>query len=230
VVFTPVPKERQQAAVKYLNSAVFATPKWAVRPEVIRRVEPVGGLNHILTVQRSVLSSLLSSERLTRLQEQEAIDGEKAYKPVELLADLRAGLFTELGSIAPKVESYRRNLQRAYLDLINDRLNGRPTGAPTGGRVPASRVPTNQNDDTRALFRGELRAIDGQLAAKPAAADRITGLHLREMRDHIARILDPKFALPPAPSSSTAPARSADIEEREHTCWPNLALEFLPQR
>jgi hypothetical protein len=174
VVFTPVSRERQKAAVKYLNDAVFATPAWVVRPEIIRRVEPVGGLSRLLGLQRSVLATLLNSSRLGRLQEQEAIDGEKAYKPTEFLADLRGGLFTELNSAAPSITSYRRNLQRAYLDLIDERLNGRA-------------APAAAADDTRALFRGELRAIDGLIAA-----------------------------------------RLAGVEDEE-TCWPDLALPYLPQ-
>jgi len=230
VLFAPVPKARQQAAVKYLNSAVFATPAWIVRPEILRRVEPVGGLNRVLTIQRMVLNSLLNTQRFARLQEQEAIDGEKSYKAAELLADLRAGLFTELTGPAPKIDSYRRNLQRAYLELINDRINGRSASITLPAFMAGYFTPTIANDDTRALFRGELRAIDALIAPKTAAAgDRITGLHLREMRDSIARILDPKFA-PAAPASSGVVIRMGATEEESDECWPNLALPFLPRQ
>jgi hypothetical protein len=229
VLFTPVPKEKQQAAVRYLSAAVFATPKWVVRPEILRRVEPVGGLNRILILQRSVLNGLLNASRITRLQEQEAIDGEKSYKPTEMLADLRAGLFGELNTAAPKVDSYRRNLQRAYLDLINERINGRPASIILPASMAGMMTPSISNDDTRALFRGELRALDAQIAGKVAAAgDRITGLHLREMRDNIARILDPRFAPQTSPTSG-AMIRMGAAEEEDDTCWPNLALPFLPQ-
>jgi hypothetical protein len=229
VLFTPVPKEKQQAAVKYLNAAVFATPKWAVRPEILRRVEPVGGLSRILTLQRSVLSGLLNPSRITRLQEQEAIDGEKSYKSTELLADVRAGLFGELGAAAPRVDSYRRNLQRAYIELINERLNGRPVSIAVPASMASMVTPAIANDDTRALLRGELRALDALIAGKAAAAgDRITGLHLREMRDTIARILDPRFA-PQTSSAMGAMIRTGAGEEENDTCWPNLALPFLPR-
>jgi hypothetical protein len=225
-----VPKEKQQAAVKYLNAAVFATPKWAVRPEILRRVEPVGGLSRILTLQRSVLSSLLNPSRIARLQEQEAIDGEKSYKSTELLSDLRAGLFGELNVAAPRIDSYRRNLQRAYLELINERLNGRSVSITVPASMAGMLTPAIANDDTRALLRGELRTLDAQIAGKIAApGDRITGLHLREMRDSIARILDPRFA-PQTSSAVGAMMRMGAAEEETDTCWPNLALPFLPQR
>jgi hypothetical protein len=229
VLFTPVPKARQQAAVKYLNAAVFATPKWAVRPEILRRIEPVGELNRMLTLQRTVLNSLLATSRLARLQEQEASDAEKSYRPVELLADVRTGLFGELSAAAPKIDPYRRNLQRAYLDLINERINGRQASIVLPAAMAGFLTPTIANDDTRALFRGELRTIDTLIAGKAVAAgDRITGLHLREMRDTIARILDPKFA-PQAPAAGGAVIRMGATEEEGDTCWPNLALPFLPR-
>jgi hypothetical protein len=224
VEFTPVPKDRQQAAVKYLNGAVFATPKWAVRPEVIRRVEPIGALNHILMIQRSVLMSLLNPLRLARMEEQEALDGDRIYKPVELLSDMRAGIFTELTAAMPKIDPYRRNLQRAYLDLINERLNGRTAPTVVFGATSASLISTNSSDDARALFRGELRVIDAQVMARMnTAGDRITGLHLRELHDEIARILDPKFSPQTASQAGTLTMRPDGLEE---PCWPDLALDF----
>ena len=223
VRFTPIPRERQQAAVKYLNGAVFATPTWILRPEILRRVEPVGALSRLLTLQRSVLSTLLVPARLGRLQEQEAVDGEKAYKATEFLVDLRAGLFTELSAAAPRIDVYRRNLQRAYLDMIDARLNGRAPAAAAG----AAPLPSSASDDTRALFRGELRAIDSLAASKlSVAGDRVTSLHLRELRDRVARILDPKFAPPAAPAAPAAPPAGLDEED---ACWPDLALPFLTQ-
>ena len=214
VIFTPVPRERQRAAVKFLNGAVFATPQWAVRTEVLRRVEPTGGLSRVLTLQRSVLATLLNPARLTRLQEQEALDGPRTYKPTEFLADLRDGLFGELSSAAPRISPYRRNLQRAYLDMLDERLNPRTGSAAT--------------DDTKALFRGELRSIDALAAARTSTAgDRITRLHLREMRDRIAKILDPKVSRPAAAAAVAVEVPSVASEEDD--CWPDLAKDYLPQ-
>ncbi|MGQ9634408.1 MAG: zinc-dependent metalloprotease [Bryobacteraceae bacterium] len=214
VAFTPVPRARQKAAVGFLNKTVFATPEWVVRPEIIRRIEPTGALNRVLTLQRSVLTALLAPARMTRLQEQQALDGNAAYRPVEFLADLRQGIFTELNSPSPVIDSYRRNLQRAYLDMLDDRLN------PRSGAVPT--------DDTRALFRGELRAIDSWIAGRlGATTDRTTQFHLREMRDRIAQILDPKFVRPAAAGSTASSAQSLEVEE--DTCWPDLGREFRPQ-
>jgi len=208
VRFTLIPKARQVAAVKFLNENAFATPTMLLRPEVLRRIEPSGALTRIRTAQLQVLNSLLSSQRFGRLVEQEALDGAAAYRPSEFLADLRKGIFGEVYSTSVKIDAYRRNLQRAYLDLISTRLNG------------AQRA----NDDQRPMFRGELKTISADAGAALArAADRDTRLHLEDLRDQIAKILDPKFQqASPAPAQSNPPQTS---DRDDDNCWPDYAIQ-----
>ncbi len=210
VLFTPVPREKQAAAVRFLNENVFRTPSFFVRPEILRRLEPQGALDRIKTAQRAVLVNLLESRRFARLVEQEAIDGPRAYKPVEYLADLRRGIFTELSAAEIRVDAFRRNLQRLYIEMLSDRLNGR----------------TQATDDQRPFLRGELRSIRAEIGrALPRVKDLATRLHLEDVRDQAEKALDPKFP-PPAPAASTpsTPSRRAD----EHTCWPDLAIRPEP--
>ena len=96
VLFTPIPRERQASAVRFLNEHAFQTPTWAINRDILRRIEPVGVLDRVRTGQLRVLNSLLSSPRLGRLVEQEAIDGTAAYRPLELLADVRKGIWSEV--------------------------------------------------------------------------------------------------------------------------------------
>ena len=207
VLFTPVPRERQAAAVKFLNENVFRTPAFFVRPDILRRIEPQGALDRIRNAQRMVLNTLLDSRRFDRLIEQEAIDGPKAYRAAEFLGDLRGGIFSELAATAINVDGYRRNLQRLYIGTLSDRLNG---------RTPAT-------GDERPFFRGELRAISAEIAkALPRATDRVTRMHLEDVRDQIAKALDPKFP-PPQPATPSAGSSRRGVEEPE-TCWPDLVI------
>jgi len=206
VLFTPVERERQAAAVSFLNQNAFRTPAFFLRPEILRRIEPQGVLDRIRNAQRMILNSLLESRRMARLVEQEALDGPRAYRPAEFLSDLRRGIFAELAAAETRVDPYRRNLQRLYIELLSDRLNG---------RTPAA-------DDQRPLFRAELRAIAAEAArALPKAADRTTRAHLEDLRDQANRALDPKFLPPaaPAPAASQRPA-SQELE----SCWPDLVI------
>ena len=206
VRFNLVPKTRQVAAVKFLNENAFTTPAMLLRPEVLRRIEPAGALTRIRTAQLQVLNSLLSTQRFGRLVEQEAIDGSAAYRPSEFLADLRKGIFGEIYAPSVKIDAYRRNLQRAYLDLMSTRLNG------------AQRV----NDDQRPMFRGELKTIAADAGAALArTTDRDTRLHLDDLRDQIAKILDPKFQLA---NPTPVPLIALPLSDSDTDCWTDYAI------
>jgi hypothetical protein len=207
VRFTLVARDRQQAAVKFLNEQAFKTPAFAVNPEILRRIEPTGVLARVRTSQQRALTSLLSPARLQRMIEQEAIDGAAAYRPTDFLADVRKGIWSELDAAQVVVDPYRRNLQRAYLDLVADRLNGRQA----------------VTDDQRAFYRGELRALTRSVAAALArTTDRPTRLHLEDTRDQVAKTLDPKFA-PPAPATPATPGGGPGVDEAVG-CWPDYAI------
>jgi Met-zincin/Domain of unknown function (DUF5117)/Domain of unknown function (DUF5118) len=208
VRFTLVPKARQVAAVKFLNEHAFATPTMLLRPEVLRRIEPAGALTRIRTAQLQVLNSLMTTQRFDRLVEQEAIDGAAAYHPSEFLADVRKGIFGEMYAPSVKIDAYRRNLQRAYLDLMSNRLNG------------TQRV----NDDQRPMFRGELRTIAADAGTALArTTDRDTRLHLADVRDQIAKILDPKFQLVNPTPNLPLILQTSGVGDTY--CWTDYAIE-----
>jgi hypothetical protein len=214
VVFTPVPRERQAAAVKFLNEKAFATPTFLLRTDILRRIEPAGVIERIRAAQARVLSNLMNPARFTRLIEQESVDKVNAYKAVDFLADIRKGIWSELGRPNATIDASRRALQRSYLDVMYEKLNGR----------------TPVTDDARAFIRGELRALAGQVAAvAPGVTDRATRLHLDDARDQIAKALDPKV-LPAAAPAGAAVARPGLADEDTWPssgpmlCWPDYAI------
>ena len=177
VRFTSVPRVRQAEAVKFLLDNAFQTPQFMVKPDILRLMQPAGAIARVRTAQNSVMNSLLQNARLDRLIEQAAIDGATAYTPVQFLADVRGGIWSELRTPAMPIDAYRRNTQRVYLDTLDNRLNA--------GAEPSVEI--------RALLKGELRTLRGQLvAAIPAATDRATRLHLEDSKDAIDEILDPR--------------------------------------
>ena len=222
VRFTTIPRDIQAEAVVFLNDHAFMTPMFLVDPEILRRIEPVGVLDRIRTSQTRVLRTLMRGDRLARLVEQEAIDGDVAYAPTDFLADLRGGLWRELNAPDVRIDAYRRNVHRTYLDLVDDQLNG---------RSPA-------DDDARPFLRGELRALDRTIAAVlEQVSDRATRLHLEDARDQIARTLDPPSQVPA--SSGGGSNRALDdpdlvgglidpwtegLAHDGESCWPDYAI------
>lgn len=180
--FRIVPKERQRAAVLFLNENAFATPRFLIRADVLRRIEPSGEADHILEAQSWVLRSLLSASRLNRMVELEAIDGASAYNVAAFLADVRKGVWSEIYSGAP-VDMWRRNLQRSYLEIMTARI------FPPGGG----------NDPCRNLLRADVAELQdniGRALLRPSL-DHNTRAHLAEMKHQISDILDPKSAVTP---------------------------------
>ena len=51
--FVPIPRARQQEAMRFLNTHAFATPAFVIRPEILRRIEPAGALDRIRTSQQA---------------------------------------------------------------------------------------------------------------------------------------------------------------------------------
>ncbi|BDU78160.1 zinc-dependent metalloprotease [Mesoterricola sediminis] len=201
VQFTPVSRERQQEAVRFLNEQLFRTPAWILREEILRKLEPGSGQVQLLGVQRGLLNALLAPSRTSRLEDQEAVLGAKAYTAAHLLADLRKGIFSELQT-GTRVDPYRRNLQRAFLEVLASRLAPAPAQTLVLGPQGPVRQRLNPLDDTRGAVRAELKAIQA-LCARPAA-DRATAIHQADLKDQIARYLDPRAS---APAAASAPAR-----------------------
>jgi hypothetical protein len=223
LLFTPVPKARQEAAVKFLNENAFTTPVWAIDAQILRRIEPTGVLGRIRNAQNTVLTNLLSSSRFARMVEQEAVDGSFAYTPADFLATVRKGIWKELDAPQVKVDAYRRNLQHAYLDLANNKVNGATQSIPAG--MPAELVAMlggGSSADEKPLYRAELRSLNASVAAALAkTTDRESKAHLEGVRDQIARILDPKFAQ--AAGSSASVTIRVGIDEPQ-TCWPDYII------
>ena len=206
-IFNLIPKERQKEAVKFLLENAFITPAWMIDEEILRRIEPVGVIDRIHTAQNRVLTQLLNSARFARLLEQETLDGNLAYSPVEFLASVRKGIWKELDAPAVKVDPYRRELQRGYLKALDTKINlieraatPIPAQLPEGFVVPR----TITSGDEKPMYRAELRSLSSSIAAAMAkTTDHETKAHLEASRDEIAKILDPKFA-PPAPAAPAA--------------------------
>ena len=200
VIHTPVPRAKQAEAMAFLNANVFKTPDFFFDPEILRRIEPTGYVERIRTEQTGFLRNLFDDSRLSRLVEQGAT-ATNPYTISDLLGDVRKGVFSELSAPRVAVDAYRRNLQRAFVDLMDTKLNppaaaarpaapgGPPAPVPFPGFVPPPPMP----GDARALIRAELKDLDSALrAALPKAADRVTRAHIEDLRVRIDRGLNPK--------------------------------------
>jgi hypothetical protein len=131
---------------------------------------------------------------MQRLIEAEARFGEGVYSLTEMMDDVREGVWTELRT-GQAIDTYRRNLQRGYLERLDELMNGAGPDGPTFSFPGANEYFTSVNvpqSDIRALARGELETLQREIRNRlGAGVDRMTRLHLQDALARIEGILNP---------------------------------------
>ena len=192
-VYTQVSKDHQLACMNFLNEALFATPTWLIRPDILGRIEHAGIINRINRVQTRTLDNLLEPGRLARLIEAESLHGSATYTLIDLFNDLRRGIWSELDK-GESIDTYRRNLQRAHLERL-EYLMTHEQEVPSGsgrGSVGFTQVDVSQSD-IRAVVRAELHVMQLHVdEAVRKAPDSMTRYHLEDLKARIKVILDPE--------------------------------------
>ena len=174
VVYEPVPESIQEEAVAFLNEHAFTTPEWLLDEEILNRIESDGAIERIQNLQTRALGSLLSVDRINRMVSTVEQEGNSAYTPLELMTDLRKGIFSELYA-AQKTDAYRRNLQRAFVDIASEYI-----------KKEKAAEDEVLKSDVSALMRGVLTQLRRDLnSRKNYSGDTITKYHFEDL---IARI------------------------------------------
>jgi hypothetical protein len=192
-VYTHVPEAHQKACMSYVNQQLFVTPTWLIDEEIFNRTEFAGSVERIRSFQTRTLNSMLDFGRMARMIENEALNGTEAYSLLEMITDLRRGIWSEL----PKgrtIDTYRRNLQRAYLARMAYLMTEEQAPIPARFRRFVSRTNVNvEQSDIRPVVRGQLNTLRGQIvSAIPKTSDRMSKYHLQDAVIRIDTILDPK--------------------------------------
>lgn len=195
-VYEVTPKSKQREAVQFLQNQVFATPLWLIDKNILNKIKNPGEENPLVVSQEMVLASLLSTDRLNRLQEStERFGAAKAYSQLELMTDLQNGLFCELSSKKP-IDSYRRKLQKSYIDKLKDIINPASGGGfmiITIGRSGSSAPTDISNTDVPSIARAQLTLLRSKIAkAIPVTTDQMSKIHLSDIQQRIKEALEPK--------------------------------------
>ena len=192
VRFKTVPKAKQVEALNFLINNAFTVPKFMINTDVLRRIQATGAVDRVRQAQMQILTALLQNQRLDRMTEEMTIDGPTvAYSPMQFMADLRAGVFSEASKPGTTVSLYRRNLQRSYLTIMDEKLNATPAASA----------------EIRMLVKGELKALKTQVTSASTAAglDETSRRHYQDVVAEIDTILDPRVNRP-TPDPNAAPA------------------------
>ena len=192
-VYTHVDKEHQKNCINFLHDQLFETPDWLIDNDIFNKIESAGQIERIRGMQARTLNRLLDFGRIQRMTENEAINGKDAYTFLNMMRDLRNGIWSELRS-GRKIDVYRRNLQRAYIDRLNYLMTNEQPAIPAQFRRFVRRTNVNVNQsDIRAVVRAELNTLKRSIRAGIGrTGDSMSRIHLQDAIERIDNILDPK--------------------------------------
>ena len=191
-VYTHVPKDKQQAALAFLDKQLFKTPKWLLDKTIFERIEYSGSVERLRGLQERTIRNLLSLGKMARLIENETLNGESAFKLTDLTKTLRNSIWSELRKGA-KIDTYRRNLQRAHIDRLAYLMTAENQTKRRGSRYVKSTAVNTSQSDIRAVVRAELTSLRSMVnRGIGRSSDSMTRIHLKDVKERIESILDPK--------------------------------------
>ncbi len=186
-VYTHVNKSHQKNCMNFLQNQLFETPKWMINKEILNKIEFAGITNRIRSTQSRTLNSLLDFGKMARLIENEAINGKNAYSLIEMMTDLRKGIFNEVYK-NKTIDVYRRNLQLAYLDRISYIMSNEQGSTPSWARNYVTSVKVSQSD-IRTVAANQLIELRKDLKKHKNKSDKMTKMHLEMVQNKISSIL-----------------------------------------
>ncbi|PPK94023.1 uncharacterized protein DUF5118 [Nonlabens xylanidelens] len=176
-VYSTVDKKTQKESVEWIKNNVIETPTWLVDKKIVQNINPDGYFDVLRSVQVRHLNSLLSHDRIGRLINSETVDTDY-YSALDMLQDVRKAVFS-----SSKVDIYKRNIQRAYVDRLNYLMT----------ETPRRSTYNVAQSDVRALVRGELKALQSTLRSKRnASSSKVNRYHYEDLLARVDLILNPR--------------------------------------
>ncbi|NKB33897.1 MAG: DUF5117 domain-containing protein [Pseudomonadales bacterium] len=184
-IYSPVPEAVQSEALQFVIEEALASPTWLADKEILRRIEHAGAVERIRGRQVSILNRLLDPGRMQRIIESEVLDDDPLTL-VDYMDGLQDGVFTELED-ADEIDTYRRNLQRAYVERLGEIMSDEVAVATFGN---STRVDVSQSD-IRPMARAQLQSIE-ELAEEAAEEgyDALTRAHLIDLAERAESFLE----------------------------------------
>ena len=189
--YTPISREQQKEAVRFLTVQALNTPTWMIDKSVLDRIGMVGTTERMKGWMVSVLNRMMDPTRMGRMVEMQAL-GMGTYPLAEYLGDVRNAVWTEVGTNR-NPDVFRRALQRAWIERMEYVMtqDPPPPTLPAGFRGTITPTADISLSDMRALARQELTTMRARLLAAKGG-DALTRAHYADAAARIRLILEPK--------------------------------------
>ncbi|MEM8846220.1 MAG: zinc-dependent metalloprotease, partial [Bacteroidota bacterium] len=191
-VYEHVDKERQKNSMKFIQEQLFETPEWLIDKNIFNRIQYSGSIERIRATQVRYLNNILHLGKMARIIENETINGNEAYGLLEMMSDLRRGIWSETRS-GKAIDTYRRNLQKAHVDRLEYLMTAEnQKKLPSFNGYRKSTVVNTSQSDIRSAARAELNSLKRDIRnGIGRTSDRMSRYHLQDVLERIDKILDP---------------------------------------
>jgi len=191
-VYTHAPRDKQVRAIEFLQAELFETPEWLIDTDIFNKIQFDGYLEKIKSYQERALNNVLDFGRFARMMENEELNDD-AYTIVEMMENLRTGLFSELRR-GEDISRIRRNLQRAYIGRMHELMTEEQSSIPAQFRSYINRSNIDvETSDIRPLVRAELTTLQSDMRrAINRTRDTMTRYHLQDAVKRIEKIINPE--------------------------------------
>ena len=191
-VYTYVNKDKQEEALQFVMNELFETPTWLLDENIFSKTQFSGAIERVRRLQARTLNNILDAGRMARMIENETLNGSsKAYTLINMMRDVRKGVWSEIYA-GRSIDTYRRNLQRAYLDRLDYLLNeAKDQRGANSGYYKKTGININQSD-VKSVARGELKRLQRDAKKASNRGNTLTRYHLQDVVGRIDLILDPK--------------------------------------
>jgi hypothetical protein len=191
-VYTHVAQAKQEEALQFVIDELFETPTWMLDENIFSKIEFSGAIERVRGLQERTLNNILDAGRMARMIENETLNGVSvAYTFIDMMRDMRIGVWSEIYA-KRSIDTYRRNLQRAYLERLGYLLNeAKDQKGANSGYLKRSGININQSD-VKSVIRGELKRLQKDVRNSSNSGNTLTRYHLQDVVDRINLILDPK--------------------------------------
>lgn len=177
-IYSLVPDSLQKGAMKFLDENIFHAPRWLLDTAILARI----GLTPIQVIgkhQVNVLSDLLDLSKLHELVYAESMYGNEAYTLNEFFTDLDRSIWRELNDKDGRIDIFRRQLQRYYVERLLDIISPTTVGKGYNDIVP--------------VVRGRLLTLRCNLKRRiRKTKDTVTKDHLQYLYDTVNNALPPE--------------------------------------
>jgi hypothetical protein len=189
-VYLPVPEKIQKEALVFLDNHIIEQPRWLLTNQILNMIQSPQSKEAVTKTMESVLQNLMGASRISRMMFiAERYSDTDTYTPEEYLDDLNHLVWGDL-NVFYQANTYKRNLQKAYVDNLIALYKPSEASGLVGGILAKLSEDFTANTDVRSLALSHLIQLQRNIKQNiPVITHRMTKAHLQYLEKQIAEVI-----------------------------------------